>query len=46
MSMDVTTVPCGSTTRDALAEYRDEHDYSSYDVALRELLDVEVAQES
>lgn len=46
MSMDVTTVPCGSSTRDALADYRDAHDHPNYDVALRELLDVEVAQES
>lgn len=43
--MDITTVPCGSETRDALAEYRDENDYPSYDVALRELLGVEVATE-
>jgi len=44
--MDITTVSCGSETRQRLADYRDEHDYPNYDVALRELLDVEVSQES
>jgi hypothetical protein len=42
MPMDITTVPCGSATRDRLAEYRDEHDHSSYDRALCELLGMEV----
>lgn len=43
--MDVTTVPCGSETRDALADYRDENDFPNYDSAIRDLLDVEVARE-
>jgi hypothetical protein len=43
--MDVTTVPCGSETRDALADYRDDNDLPNYDAALRDLLDVEVARE-
>jgi hypothetical protein len=38
MSMDITTVPCGSDTRDRLAEYRDQNDHRSYDRALSELL--------
>lgn len=36
--MDVTTVPCGRSTRDALAEYRDQQGYSNYNEALRDLL--------
>lgn len=36
--MDVTTVSCGAETRDKLAEFRDGHDYSNYDEALRALL--------
>jgi hypothetical protein len=46
MPMDITTVPCGSATRDRLAEYRDEHDHSSYDRALCELLGMEVEPET
>lgn len=43
--MNVTTVPCGSETRDALADYRDKNEFPNYDSALRDLLDVEVARE-
>jgi hypothetical protein len=42
--MDVTTVPCGSATRDDLAEFRDEHEYPNYDEALQAMLE-EVADE-
>lgn len=37
--MDVTTVPCGRSTRDALAEYRDSQGYPNYNEALRALLE-------
>jgi len=37
--MDITTVSCGSATRNALADYRDKHDLSNYDDALRQLLE-------
>lgn len=43
--MDVTTVSCGSETRELLADYRDKHNYPNYDAALRDLLDVEVSTE-
>lgn len=36
--MDVTTVPCGRSTRDALAEYRDKQNHPNYNEALRDLL--------
>jgi hypothetical protein len=39
MSYDITTVSCGSETRDRLREYRDERELPNYDAALRELLD-------
>ena len=37
--MDVTTVPCGSTTRDDLAEFRDKNEYPNYDEALQAMLE-------
>jgi len=37
--MDITTVPCGNSTRDSLAEYRDENGHPNYDAALSELLE-------
>lgn len=37
--MDVTSVNLGSETRDALAEYRDQQEYSSYNEAIRGLLE-------
>lgn len=37
--MDITTVPCGTSTRDALAEFRDERELPNYDAALQELLE-------
>ena len=36
--MDITTIPCGSSTRERLAEYRDAGDYPNYDEALQDLL--------
>jgi len=36
--MDITTISCGSDTRDKIAEYRDENDLANYDEALRELV--------
>lgn len=39
IAMDVTTVPMGTSTRDALRDYRDERNHPNYDAALQELLD-------
>jgi len=36
--MDVTTIQCGTETRDTLAAYRDNHDFDNYDEALKSLL--------
>lgn len=36
--MDVTTITCASSTRDALADYRDSRDHPNYDEALQDLL--------
>jgi hypothetical protein len=36
--MDVTTVQCGTDTRDRLREYRDDNDLQNYDEAIRDLL--------
>jgi hypothetical protein len=36
--MDVTSITCGSDTRDKLAAYRDANDFGNYDEALRSLL--------
>lgn len=37
--MDITTISCGSATRDRLAEYRDEHGHPNYDDAISSLLE-------
>lgn len=37
-SMDITTVSCGTSTRQALAEYVEEHGYDNYDEALQAML--------
>lgn len=37
--MDITTVPCGTETRNSLAKYRDREGYANYDEALNALLD-------
>lgn len=37
--MDITTVPCGSATRDRIAEYRDRNEHPNYDAALTALLE-------
>jgi len=37
--MDVTTVPCGSATRDQLAEFRDTNGHPNYDAALQAMLE-------
>jgi len=39
MEMDVTTVPCGSATRDRLAEFRDTNGHPNYDAALQDMLE-------
>jgi Arc/MetJ-type ribon-helix-helix transcriptional regulator len=36
--MDITSISCGSDTRDKLQEYRDANGYQNYDEALRNLL--------
>ena len=36
--MDITTIPCGSTTREAVAEFRATGDYANYDEALQAML--------
>jgi len=36
--MDVTTIQCGTETREMLAEYRDDREFDNYDQALRSLL--------
>lgn len=38
-AMDITSVQVGSATREALAEYRDEHDHPNYNEALQDLLE-------
>jgi hypothetical protein len=43
--MDVTTIACGSTTRDRLAEYRDTQGFDNYDQALQSMLAEVGAQE-
>ena len=37
--MDITTVPCGEKTREALAEYRDTNGHPNYDTALQAMLE-------
>jgi len=37
--MDITTIACGSTTRDRLAEFRDTHGYPNYNSALQAMLE-------
>jgi len=37
--MDITTISCGSATRDEIADFRDAHDYPNYDAALSALLE-------
>jgi len=36
--MDVTTIQCGTTTRDLLRSYKQANGYQNYDEALRNLL--------
>ena len=36
--MDITTIPCGSATRDEIAKFRDTGDYANYDEALQAML--------
>lgn len=43
--MDITTIPCGSATRDEIAEFRDTGEYANYDEALQAMLE-EVAAEA
>lgn len=38
--MDITTVSCGSETRERLADYRDQNGHPNYEAALQELLEV------
>jgi hypothetical protein len=37
-TMDITTIPCGSATRDEIAKFRDTGDYANYDEALQAML--------
>ena len=37
--MDITTIPCGTSTRDKVAEYRDENGFKNYDEALKSLME-------
>jgi len=37
-SMDITTVSCDTSTRQALREYVEEHGHANYDEALRAML--------
>jgi len=37
--MDITTIPVGSDTRNAIREYKQENDFQNYDEAMQALLD-------
>ncbi|MFD1525736.1 MULTISPECIES: hypothetical protein [Halolamina] len=36
--MDRTSIPLGTATRDALKEYKEEHDLENYNAAVQDLL--------
>jgi len=43
--MDLASIPVGSSTRDRVADYRDEHGHPNYDEALQAML-AEVSAEA
>ena len=46
MSLNITTVSCGSDTRDRLREYRDNRELPNYDAALRKLLNERAGEDN
>lgn len=44
-TVDITTIPCGSATRDRIADYRDANDHPNYDAALSALVEEATARD-